>query len=56
MHIDHIITVRELADKVLQGELTYDDAYLQLWNDSNLRACPRRCNYDRNKKSVRPLA
>jgi hypothetical protein len=26
-HIDHIVTVKEFSVKVLQGELTFDDAY-----------------------------
>jgi hypothetical protein len=47
-HIDHVVTVIAFADKVLQGELTFDEAYCQLWEDSNLRAVHRRCNYDRN--------
>jgi hypothetical protein len=47
-HIDHVLTVKAFADKVLQGELTFDEAYRQLWNDSNLRAVHRRCNYHRN--------
>jgi hypothetical protein len=47
-HIDHIVTVKAFTDKVLQGELTFDEAYRQLWDDSNLRAVHRRCNYDRN--------
>lgn len=47
-HIDHIVTVEAFADKVTQGELTFDEAYRQLWEDSNLRAAHRRCNYDRN--------
>jgi hypothetical protein len=49
-HIDHVVTVKVFADKVLQGDLTFDEAYCQLWQDSNLRACHRGCNYDRNKK------
>jgi hypothetical protein len=47
-HIDHVVTVRVFADKVLQGELTFDEAYRQLWEDSNLRAVHRGCNYGRN--------
>jgi hypothetical protein len=47
-HIDHVVTVKAFADKVLQGELTFDEAYRQLWEDSNLRAVHRGCNYDRN--------
>jgi len=46
--IDHIVTVKAFADKVLQGELTFDEAYRQLWENSNLRAVRRGCNYDRN--------
>src|SRR5438034_6943796 len=40
-HIDHIVTVKVFADKVLHGELTFDEAYRQLWDDSNLRATHR---------------
>jgi 5-methylcytosine-specific restriction endonuclease McrA len=47
-HIDHVVTVKAFADKVLQGELTFDKAYRRLWDDSNLRAVHRKCNYDRN--------
>lgn len=47
-HIDHDATVNELADRVLQGQLTFDEAYRQLWDDSNLRAVHRGCNYNRN--------
>ena len=47
-HVDDIVTVKALADKVVRGELTFDEAYRQLWDDSNLRAVHRRCNYDRN--------
>ena len=47
-HIDHVVTVKAFADKVLQGELTFDEAYRQLWADSNLRAVHHGCNYDRN--------
>ena len=49
-HLDHIVTVRELADRVLEGELVFDDAYRQLWDDSNVRASHRSCNYARNKR------
>jgi hypothetical protein len=45
--IDHVVTVKAFADKVLQGELTFDEAYRQLWEDSNLRAVHHGCNYDR---------
>src|SRR5258708_27290558 len=44
-HIDHIVTVKVFADKVFHGELTFDDAYRQLWDNSNLRAAHRGCNY-----------
>jgi len=47
-HVDHVVTVKEFAEKVLQGELAFDEAYRQLWKDSNLRAAHRGCNYDRN--------
>jgi 5-methylcytosine-specific restriction endonuclease McrA len=46
--IDHVVTVIAFADKILQGELTFDEAYRRLWEDSNLRAVHSRCNYDRN--------
>lgn len=46
-HIDHLVTVKAFSDKVLQGELTFDEAYRQLWEDSNLRAVHRGCNYER---------
>jgi hypothetical protein len=48
-HIDHKVTVKEFAGKVFSGELTFDDAYLQVWEDSNLRATHRGCNYARKK-------
>ena len=51
-HIDHVVTVKVFADKVLRGELTFDEAYRQMWKDSNLRASHRGCNYARNKKGV----
>ena len=47
-HIDHIVTVRVFAERVMQGDLTFDAAYQQLWADSNLRAVHRTCNYGRN--------
>jgi hypothetical protein len=47
-HIDHVVAVKAFAEKVLEGETTFDDAYRQLWEDSNLRAVHRGCNYDRN--------
>ena len=46
-HIDHIKTVQEFADKVFSGKLTFDEAYCRLWEDSNLRATHRKCNYAR---------
>jgi 5-methylcytosine-specific restriction endonuclease McrA len=46
-HVDHVVTVKELLDKVLQGELVFEDAYRQLWAESNLRAICRSCNYAR---------
>jgi hypothetical protein len=58
-HIDHIVTVKEFTDKVLKGELTFDEAYCQLWEDSNLRAVHRGCNYNRNvgrKKATERLS
>jgi hypothetical protein len=36
-HIDHVVTVKEFTVKVLQNELPFDEAYRQLWEDSNLR-------------------
>ena len=51
-HIDHKVTVEEFAGKVFRGELTFDDAYLQLWDDSNLRAVCHKCNYDRRTAGV----
>ena len=47
-HIDHIVTVKVFAEKVVQGELKFDEAYRQLWDDSNLRPVHRKCNYGRN--------
>ena len=47
-HIDHERTVQEFAEKVLNRVLTFDEAYSQLWHDSNLRATHRGCNYARN--------
>jgi hypothetical protein len=46
-HVDHIVTVKALAEQVLRGELTFDEAFAQLWEDSNIRAIHRGCNYDR---------
>jgi 5-methylcytosine-specific restriction endonuclease McrA len=51
-HIDHAVTIKVFADRVLRGELTFDDAYRQLWEDSNLRAAHRGCNYARNFQSA----
>jgi hypothetical protein len=42
-----------IADKVVNGELTFDDAYRLLWADGNVRAVHRGCNYGRNKKEKR---
>jgi hypothetical protein len=53
-HVDHVVTVKEFADKVLQGELTFDDAYCRLWADSNIRAVHAKCNY--NRRNGRRLA
>jgi hypothetical protein len=47
-HVDHEKTVEEFAEEVFQGKLTFDEAYRQLWNDSNLRAVHRGCDYERN--------
>jgi hypothetical protein len=49
-HIDHEVTVKVFADKVFTGELTFDDAYRQLWDGSNLRATHRGCNYARKNE------
>ena len=49
-HIDHIKTANEVADKVLKGKLTFDEAYSKFWEDSNIRAVCRLCNLGRNKK------
>jgi hypothetical protein len=46
-HFDHVVTVKEFTDKVFHGELTFDEAYCRLWDDSNLRAVHAKCNYDR---------
>jgi hypothetical protein len=46
--IDHVVTVNVFADKVFRGELPFEEAYRQLWEDSNLRAVHCGCNYDRN--------
>ncbi|PYX12815.1 MAG: hypothetical protein DMG85_01280 [Acidobacteria bacterium] len=48
-HIDHKVTVKAFAKKILQGDLTFDEAYRQLWEDSNLRAVHHRCNLQRNQ-------
>ena len=50
-HIDHKVTVKTFADRVVHGELTFDEAYRQLWEDSNLHALHSGCNYSRNKKT-----
>jgi 5-methylcytosine-specific restriction endonuclease McrA len=49
-HVDHFVTVKDFLAKVLHSELTFDDAYRQLWADSNLRAICRLCNYGRRKE------
>src|ERR1700722_16365382 len=46
-HFDHVVTVKEFTGKVFRGELTFDEAYCQLWGDSNIRAVHAKCNYDR---------
>lgn len=48
-HFDHVETVKEFADKVIRGELAFDEAYCRLWADSNLRAVHAKCNYGRNR-------
>jgi 5-methylcytosine-specific restriction endonuclease McrA len=52
-HIDHVMTVKGLIDRVIGGELAFDDAYRQLWADANLRAICRACNYARKKEETR---
>ena len=49
-HIDHAKTVKVFADEVLRGELTFDEAYCRLWEDSNLRAVCRGCNLNRGER------
>ena len=49
-HIDHEKSVQTFSNEVLRGELTFDEAYGKLWNDSNLRAVHSGCNYRLNKK------
>ena len=49
-HLDHKVPVKEFAEKVLNGELTFDEAYLASCHDDNIRAVHRRCNYRRNRK------
>lgn len=46
-HVDHIATVKDFLNKVLRHDLTFDDAYRQLWANSNVRAICRSCNYAR---------
>ena len=46
-HFDHVVTVKEFTDKVVRGDLAFDEAYCQLWEESNLRAVHAKCNYDR---------
>ena len=48
-HIDHNVTVKVFAERIQQREMTFDEAYRTLWDDSNLRAVHRSCNYARNK-------
>ena len=43
-HFDHVVTVKEFTDKVFRGELTFDEAYCQLWEDLNVRAVPLKPN------------
>lgn len=49
-HLDHITTVKEFADKIERGELSFDDAYRQLWVSENLRVVHSECNHGRNRK------
>lgn len=48
-HLDHIVTVNEFADRIFSGAMSFEDAYIALWSDENVRAVHSRCNYDRNK-------
>ena len=50
-HIDHIVTVREFLEKVLRGDMPFDDAYLELWDEPNIRATCRPCNYARKSRT-----
>lgn len=50
-HVDHVVTVKEFLDRVLSGEMNFDDAYGQLWAESNLRAICRPCNYARKNSN-----
>lgn len=50
-HLAHKTTVKEFASKVLTGELSFDDALAQLWDDSNRHAVHRTCDYGRNRRS-----
>ena len=51
-HIDHEVTVKEFAQRIVQGKMPFDEAYRQLWGDSNLRAICRSCNYARKNQGV----
>lgn len=53
-HVDHLVTIKTFADRVLRGELTFDDAYRRLWDDSNVRATHRGCNYARKNLGGNP--
>jgi 5-methylcytosine-specific restriction endonuclease McrA len=53
-HIDHLVTINTFADRVLSDELTFDDAYRRVWDDSNIRATHRGCNYARKNLGGNP--
>lgn len=52
-HLDHIVTVNEFADRVFSGAMSFEDAYIALWSDENVRAVHSRCNYERNRRKRR---
>ena len=51
-HVDHKKSVKAFLNKVLQGEMPFDQAYGELWDISNLRALHRECNYALKKKDT----
>jgi 5-methylcytosine-specific restriction endonuclease McrA len=48
-NVDHIVTVEAFALRVMARELTFEEAYTQLWADPNIRALCRPCNQGRRK-------